>query len=178
MESLKYTDETDRCFGAAGMAISLIVYDGEEMMAGFSIDPEDNAPASRTIILSPEFYFSGSPTVSASSAWHRILKNYSLALAMAVGNVMCRHLVGHRTPLPAAITDSLRELALAEGADSCQLDADEAEAIFNKTSSHLSRVFAHRGVQSVAHDFASALQSRRSLSRLEALELLQALRML
>lgn len=38
MEKLRYTDETDRCYGAAGMAISLVVYDGEEMLSAISLD--------------------------------------------------------------------------------------------------------------------------------------------
>ena len=51
MEKLRYTDETDRCYGAAGMAISLVVYDGEEMLSAISLD----GPAgSQTMTLAPE----------------------------------------------------------------------------------------------------------------------------
>lgn len=175
MESLKYTDETDRCYGAAGMAISLVIYDGEEVLAGFSLDPDSGAG---TMTLTPDFFFAGNPGVQATTAWRQILKNYNLGIALAAGNLLCRHLVNRHQSVPAETQKALRELAVSEGDDACQLESDEVDAIFDKTFSYLTRVFSHRGVQSVAHDFASTLQSRRTLSRHDALDLLQALRML
>ena len=50
--------------------------------------------------------------------------------------------------------------------------------MFEKNISYLTKVFSHRGVQSVAHDFAAELLARRSLSRLDVLEQLEALRVL
>lgn len=175
MQNLKYTSESDRCYGAAGMAISLVVYDGEDVLAGFSLD---ESPETETISLTPDFFFAGNPGVSARTAWRQMLKNFNLGVAMATGNLMCRCLVSRHTGVPAEMRRALHDIVTGEGADSCQLDTDESEALFDKTFGYLERVFSHRGVQSVAHDFASALQSRRTLSRLDALELLAALRML
>lgn len=175
MEKLRYTDETDRCYGAAGMAISLVVYDGEDILSAISLDAPEGED---TMALTPDFFFAGNPGVSAKTAWRQILKNYNLGIAMVTANLLCRYLVNRHTGLPADVHESLHRLALEEGADACQLEADEIDAIFDKNISYLTRVFSHRGVHSVAHDFASALRSRRTLSRLDALELLQSLRML
>lgn len=174
MKSLKYTDETDRCYGATGMAIGLMVFDGEDMLASVTIDGDPN----EMVALSPDFYFAGNPGVSAKTAWNQILKNYNIGIAMLMSNLLCRSVVNRHQDLPAELHDFLLDLAREEGHESCSLDDDEIERLFNKNYSYLNRVFTHRGVQSVAHDFASTLSQRRTLSRLDVLELLDALRML
>lgn len=175
MEKLRYTDETDRCYGAAGMAISLVVFDGEDILSAISLDGPEG---SQTMTLAPEFFFAGNPGVSAKTAWRQILKNYNLGIAMVTANLLCRYLVNRHTGLPDNVRDALHALAVEEGTEACQLDQDEIDAIFDKNINYLTRVFTHRGVHTVAHDFASALSQRRSLSRLDALEMLQALQML
>lgn len=172
MEKLRYTDETDRCYGAAGMAISLVIFDGEDILSAISLDAPEGE---QTMTLTPEFFFAGNPGVSAKTAWRQILKNYNLGIAMLTANLLCRYLVNRHTGLPEDVRTALHTLALEEGHDACQLEDDEIDAIFDKNINYLTRVFTHRGVHSVAHDFASALGTRRTLSRLDALELLQAL---
>ncbi len=176
MQQFSYTDETDRAFGATGMAIGLMIYDGEDML--YSIDLDRAAAGGEMLELSPEFYFAGNPGASAKSAWNQMLRNYNLGISMILANVLCRHLVNRHTPLPDEHASRLREIARQEGMGSCALDTDEADRIFDKSFAYLNRVFSHRGVQAVAHDFASALTSRRHLSRLDTLELLQSLRLL
>lgn len=175
MEKLRYTDETDRCYGAAGMAISLVVFDGEDILSAISLDGPEGT---QTMALAPEFFFAGNPGISAKTAWRQILKNYNLGIAMVTANLLCRYLVNRRMGLPGDVLDTLRALAVEEGRDACQLDDDEIDAIFEKNLNYLTRVFSHRGVHSVAHDFASTLQSRRTLSRLDVIEILQALQSL
>ncbi|MCM1355650.1 MAG: hypothetical protein NC212_04490 [Staphylococcus sp.] len=174
MESLKYKDDTDRSYGATGMAIGLMVFDGEDMLASISIDGDPN----EMVAMSPDFYFAGNPGVSAKSAWNQLLKNYNIGVGMLMANLLCRHLVGRRQQLPDEMRDFLHTLAIEEGRDACSLEEDEIDRLFNKNLSYLNRVFTHRGVQSVAHDFAATLLSRRTLSRLDVLEQLEALRML
>ena len=67
MENLKYSDDNDRSYGAAGMAIGLVVYDGEDMLASITLDGDPNDMVS----MSPDFYFAGNPGVSAKTAWKR-----------------------------------------------------------------------------------------------------------
>lgn len=175
MEKLRYIDEADRCYGAAGMAISLAVFDGEDILTAISLDGPEGT---RTMTLAPEFFFAGNPGISAKTAWRQILKNYNLGIAMVTANLLCRYLVKRHAGLPDDVRRELHSLALDEGHDACQLDDDEIDAIFDKNLNYLTRVFSHRGVHSVAHDFASTLQSRRTLSRLDVLEILQALQSL
>lgn len=174
MEKLKYIDEKDRTYGATGMAIGLVIFDGEDMLASISIDGEGG----RTVAMTPDFYFAGNPGVSAKSAWNQIIKNYNIGLGMLISNLLCRSLVKDGRPLSDEVRESIHSLAIDEGRESCELETDEIDRLFNKNLSYLTRVFSHRGVQSVAHDFASALMKRRTLSRLDTLELLDALKML
>lgn len=53
MEKLRYTDETDRCYGAAGMAISLVVFDGEDILSAISLDGPEG---SQTMTLAPNSF--------------------------------------------------------------------------------------------------------------------------
>jgi len=174
MESLKYKDEADRSYGAAGMAIGLMVFDGEDMLSSITIDGDPN----EMVAMSPDFYFAGNPGVSAKTAWNQMLKNYNLGIGMLMSNLLCRHLVHSRHGLPAELRDFLHSVAVDEGRDACCLEDDEIERLFEKNYSYLNRVFSHKGVQAVAHDFASVLVSRRSLSRLDVIEQLASLRMI
>lgn len=174
MKSLKYTDDNDRCYGATGMAIGLMVFDGEDMLASISLDSGHGD----LVAMTPDFYFAGNPGVSAKSAWNQILKNYNIGIGMLMSNLLCRHIVKDRRELPTEVREYVHNIAREEGHDSCSLDDDEIDRLFDKNYNYLNRVFTHRGVQSVAHDFASTLLQRRTLSRLDVLELLDALRML
>lgn len=82
---LKYTDDQDKCYGVTGMAVSLVVWDADDMLARIDIDSDDN------IEFVPEYYFSGNPRLSAKVAWQYILKHYQASMGMMIGNVMCRH---------------------------------------------------------------------------------------
>lgn len=156
------------------MAIGLVVFDGEEMLASVSLD----APGSTMMEMSEDFYFSGNQSLSAKVAWNRMLRNFNLTAVMAIGNFLCRSLVlEHSEPAPDLLS-SLRSMIAEEAADSCQLESDEVERLFNKDYNYLYRVFSHRGVHEVAHDFASLLAERRTMSRSEVIEALQAISML
>ncbi len=174
MKSFKYTDDTDRSYGAAGMAIGLMVFDGEETLSSITLDGDPND----MVVLSPDFYFAGNPAVSAKSVWNQMLKNYNISLGMLMSNFLCRHIVNGKHNLPSELRDFLHQLAREEGHEICSLDDDEIDSLFDKNFNYLNRVFAHRGVQSVARDFAETLLKRRTLSRLEVLELLDALKSL
>ena len=82
---LKYTDDQDKCYGVTGMAVSLVVWDADDMLARIDIDSDDN------IEFVPEYYFSGNPRLSAKVAWQYILKHYQASMGMMIGNVKCRH---------------------------------------------------------------------------------------
>lgn len=171
---LSYRNESDRCYGVAGMTIGLVVFDGEDMLAGVSVD----APAHAMVEMDQDFFFAGNPSLSAKSAWNRMLKNFNLMTAMMIGNVMCRRLVLDSADLSGDLRKALHDRIVEEAAESCSLESDEAERLFEKDFSYLYRVFNHRGVQNVAHDFARKIADVRRLSRAEILEELRGLSML
>lgn len=53
MESFKYKDETDRSYGATGMAIGLLIFDGEDMLASIDLDASCD---DEMVAMSPDFY--------------------------------------------------------------------------------------------------------------------------
>ncbi len=174
MNPLRYTDDADRAYGAAGMAIGLVAFDGEEYLTSIDIDrdPDD------ILSLRADFYFSGNPEFSAKSSWNRMLNNFNLSLVMLISNVMCRNMVQNKLTVNSELHKLIRATAFAEGRDTCGLDEDEFDNIFEKDFNYLNRLFSHYGVKNVADDFARSITSRRTLSHMEILDSLQALQML
>lgn len=174
-KQFSYKNEDDKCYGLTGMAIALVVFDGEDYLTTINLDAETSK---EMMDFTDDFYFSGNPEFSAKNVWNQILKNFNLAMALSVGNVLCRRLVHESKPLERDKIKSLLQLMSEVGKESCELDTDETQHLFEKNLNYLNRIFSHHGVQSVAHDFAETLRSRRTMTRYEVVEQLRALSML
>ncbi len=61
--TLEYTNEDDRAYGLAGMAISVAALDAFDRIAEVSLDGDDDT----MVEFSNEYYFSGSPSISPKS---------------------------------------------------------------------------------------------------------------
>lgn len=173
-EKLSYRNEDDKCYGATGMAIGVVVFDGEDMVSAVSLD----ADPSEIIEFANEFYFSGNPGLSAKTSWNQVLSNYNLSMAMLISNVMCRWIVLEGDTLKPSMRQRLHDIVADEGRDTCALEDDEINRLFDKNYAYLHRVFNHQGVQSIAHDFARELKRQRRFTRAEIIEQLRALSML
>lgn len=171
---LNYRNEDDKCYGATGMAIGLVVFDGEDMISAVSVD----ADPSEMIEFDNRFYFAGNPGLSAKTAWNEILRNFNLLSAMLISNVMCRSMVLDNAPVDDEVRGSLHDSISREASETCSLEQDEIDRLFDKNYSYLMRVFSHNGVQRVAHDFAETIRRERRLTRSDILEQLHALGML
>ena len=171
---LSYKDDSDRCYGATGAAIGIVVFDGEDYIDHIHID----APADSMIEFVPGFYFGGNPRISAKTAWNRMLQSYNSQVVSTLANVLCRTLVNEGMPVRYEVKQRLHEVVSEEGRDTCSLEDDEIERIFKKNYDYLMRVFSNRGVQEVAREMASELRTRRRMSRLEIIEQLRALSMI
>ena len=171
---LSYKNEEDKCYGATGMAIAVVVFDGEDFITSINLDADPD----RVVEFTEDFYFNGNPGFSAKNAWNQILKNFNLAMAMSLGNVLCRRLVYESNPVDRELTESLRKLMPDVGTESCSLEADETGHLFDKNLTYLTRIFSHHGVQGVAHEFAEALKRRRNMTRMDMIDQLRALSML
>lgn len=171
---LAYTCEDDRCYGATGMAISVMVMDSADMLSAISLD----TAADEMIELVDDFYFTGNPGLSAKSAWTQILRSFNLSTAMTIGNVMCRSMVRNVKLVDDATRKLLLDIVTEEGQNSCSLDDDECARLFDKNYRYLYQVFNHRGVHDVAHSFADRLKRSRRLTRAEIIEQLRGLTIL
>lgn len=173
-QTLKYRHEDDRCYGATGMAIGLVIFDGERMLDHISVDAEPD----EMVALTNDFYFSGNPSISAKTAWNRILTNFNLMSAMVISNVMSRYIVLDGSNVSREMKKLISDIVESEADETCSLEHDEVQHLFEKNYKYLDNVFHHSGVQSIAHEFASYLKTHRSMTRNEVLEHLHALGML
>ena len=169
--TLRYTDECDRCYGLTGMALSIVVLNGEELLADIDLD----SPADEMMHFTPQYYFAGNPRLSARLAWNQIVEHYQLTMSMLVANVLCRYYVHRREEITPEVLKLVHDYLVDEGTDTCQLGEDEISALFNKSFSYMQRLFRRQGVQAVVNDFVRELIHRRKMTVSEVLEECQAL---
>lgn len=169
--TLRYTDDSDRAYGVAGMTVSMVLFDGEPYLAAVSLDN----PVGDSVEFTPAFGFSGNPRLTASLAWRELKGRFELTTAMLMGNAICRAYVGQSTAMPAEMSRQLRDIVRSEGRQTCSLDDDEIDIIYNRLHRYLDRVFTHSGVSTLTRRLAQLLMERRRLSAGEVIEFLQPL---
>lgn len=170
--TLKYTDENDKAYGLAGMAISLVAWDAEEWLEAINID----APADSAMQMSADFYLTLAPKVSAKALWEQASKRFQLTTAMTVANVACRQMaLQHRSSLGGEIDAELRSLLADEGADLCGYEADEVSRLYGRALAYCSRLFNHSGVCSLVDRLATRLRDARTLDAAEIFTILAPL---
>lgn len=169
---LKYADETDKAYGLAGMAISLVAWDAEEWLEAINLD----AQADEAMQMSAEFYLNIAPRIGAKALWEQSFKRFQLTTAMTVANVACREMVRkHYGALSGESDSALRKALYDEGDALCSLEQDEVSHIYGKSLAYCTRLFAHPGVQQLAETFANNLQTHRNLTASEILSILEPL---
>lgn len=168
-----YTDEVDKSFGLAGMAISLTVWDKHMMISNITLDA---AEGESSISFGPEFFFSSNPRMSARIAWNELVKQYQMFIGMVVGNILCRKAVNKREKPGKQLSADIYALIEAEGRDLCALEDDEIDMIFAKTYDYLSDFFSDSRMAAAADRFASDLRLRRSMSAYDIDDELRSLR--
>lgn len=167
---LRYADRTDKSFGLAGMAISLMVWDAESRLNHIDID----ASPEEAMRMSPDFYLS--PVASAKAVWENNLQRFQLSSAMLVANVTCRNFVHQkRRVLPAEVDDLLRHTVIEEGAELCQLESEESISVYSKAFSYCHRLFSHPEVARVATHLSEVISEKGKLSAAEVFEVLAPL---
>lgn len=169
--SLRYADERDKVYGLAGMAITLVVLDGDDYLRAIDLD----AAPGEELAMSADFSFKGNPRMSAKIVWEQTLRDLRLIVSMTLGNIMCRRYILAHSRLRPGDTDSIRAALRYDAGEHCGLDTDEADRLFESCSQYVDRIFRHAEVVDVAHNFAGHLARRRSLSGYEAVEILASL---
>ena len=116
---LRYINEDEKCYGITGMAIGMVVWNAEDVLASVSLD----APVDEVVEFTNEYYFNGNPRLSAKVAWNHILEHYQVSMGMMIGNVLCRSYVLHESSLDNKIKDELIKYLDEEGRETCSLEA-------------------------------------------------------
>lgn len=169
---LRYADETDKSYGLAGMALSLVAWDVEDWLEGINIDAEPD----EAMEMTREFYLCISPRTGAKAAWEQALRRFQITAAMTVANVSCRQMAHHHHgALAGKIDAQLREALSTEGAAMCELDSDEVSRIYGKSLAYCSRLFSHPGVCRIIDALAESLRQNRKLPADKIFEILAPL---
>lgn len=168
--TLAYINEDDKAYGLAGMAISLAALDAIDRVAGVSLDADGPM-----VTFSHQYYFSGSPSISPKTTWDNLLHNFYITSAMVISNVMARSMVRMGQDVPTDLLDIIHREITEEGRDTCSLEDDEIETIYDKTRAYMGRIFRNPRLHPAIDDFARTLSRRRTLSGNEVLDELRAL---
>lgn len=172
--TLTYLNEDDRAYGLAGMAISLAALDALDRVSSIWLDAEGPM-----VDFSNEFYFAASPAISPKAAWETLVRNYYVTSTMVISNVMARSLVRQgRREVPADILGRVRDEILAEGADSCSLETDEADAVYTRSLRTAGRIFGNPRLHPAIEQFARVISRRRRLSGMEVADELRLLQLI
>ncbi len=171
--TLQYLNEDDRAYGLAGMAISLAAFNAMDRVAEITLDTDGPM-----VTFSNEYYFSGSPSISPKATWHNLINNFRITSAMAISNLLSRSMVRMKTEVPADLLDSLKEVIVAEGEESCALEEDEIDELFNRTLAYSRRIFNNPRLHPAIDEFARVISRRRTLSGREITDELQLLQLL
>ncbi len=171
--TLAYLNEDDKAYGLAGMAISLAALDAMDRVAMVSLDADGPM-----VSFSNEYYFAGSPSISPKTTWDNLLHNYYITSAMVLSNVMARSIVRLNSDVPEDVLSAVRHEIEEEGRETCSLEDDEIENIFNKTNSYMRRIFRNPRLHPAIGEFVRTLSRRRELSGMEILDELRSLQII
>lgn len=169
--NLKYSNEDDRAYGLAGMAISMASLDALDRITEIYLDAE--GPMVR---FSQHYYYSQSPAVSAKAVWHNLVSNLQLTTSLVLSNIMARSLIRFGSEAESSVYEEIRRLVREEGRDVCSLDEEESDAVFDKVMNHSKRLFYNPRLQPAVRQLAGVIARRRRLSVLELAEELELLR--
>lgn len=165
MMTLSYSNEDDRAYGLAGMAVSLAGLDAIDRVVDISLDAEGPM-----VNFSQEYYYSLNPVISPKSVWENLMRNFHITASMVVGNVMARSLVRLHEEMPQSVERALFAEIEAEGEETCGLEKDEIEAFYNRIVSRHRRIFANPRLHPAINELAGIISRRRRLSGLELRE--------
>lgn len=171
--TLAYQNEDDRAFGLAGMVISLASLRAIDRVAEISLDSEGPM-----VEFSPEFYFQGSPSVSPKATWDNLVQNFHITTAMVLSNVMARSVVRMKEEAPDNLLKEIYSEVEKEGKDTCELDKDEIENLYNNAMLSMKRLFHNRRLHPAIEEFAHIISRKRNLSGREIRDELHLLQLL
>lgn len=160
--TLAYLNEDDRAYGLAGMVISLASLHATDRIAEVNLDSDGPM-----VEFSHEYYFPGNPTISPKATWDNLVSNFHLTTSMVLSNIMARSLVRMKEEAPKEVMSEIYREVEREGRDTCELEEDEIEQLYNTAMTRMRRLFNNPRLHPAIDEFARILSRRRSLSGLE-----------
>ena len=91
---------------------------------------------------------------------------------------MARSMVRMHSPVPTEILDTIYAEITEEGKETCSLEEDEIENIYNRTTSYMRRIFNNPRVMPAIDEFARTISRRRTLSGHEIIDELKLLQII
>lgn len=171
--SLAYLNEDDRAYGLAGMMVALANLDALDRVANITIDTEGPM-----VEFSHAYYFVGSPSISPKSTWDNLVANFHLTTSMVVGNILSRSLVRLKEEAPKDILDKVYSLVEEEGKETCDLESDEVERLYNNALNRALRIFRNPRWHPAIDELARTISLRRSFSGREIFDELHLLQLI
>ena len=171
--SLSYLNEDDRAYGIAGMMVALANLDAIDRVANVNIDTEGPM-----VEFSHEYYFSGSPSISPKSTWDNLVSNFHITTSMVVGNILARSIVRLKEDVPMEILKEVYHQVDEEGKETCDLESDEVEQLYDHTLSRALRIFRNPRVHPAIDEFARVISRKRMLSGREIFDELHLLQLI
>jgi hypothetical protein len=171
-EDMKYRDEDDKCYGLTGMAIGLTIFEAEDLFSEISLDGE----GLDCITFTPAYYFPENPIIEPKDTWQHTLSRYQMTSALVIADAMCRTIFHDHKAIDRDLRGRLYEVISLEGKESCQLEDDEVQRLFDKTYRYLQKLLTNSQVQDVVKDFAGQLKKSRRMAQQDVAELLRVLR--
>ncbi|MBD5356347.1 MAG: hypothetical protein HDR88_04990 [Bacteroides sp.] len=171
--TLTYLNEDDRAYGLAGMVISLASLDAISRISEVSLDADGPM-----VEFSHEYYFPGSPTISPKATWDNLVQNFHITTSMVLSNIMARSVVRMKEEAPSDILKEIYSIVEQEGKDTCALEDDEIENLYNNALARTRRLFHNPRLHPAIDEFARVISRRRSLSGMEIRDELHLLQLL
>lgn len=171
--TLAYLNEDDRAYGLAGMVISLASLRAIDRVVEISLDSDGPM-----VEFSHEFYFQGSPSISPKATWDNLVQNFHTITAMALSNVMARSVVRMKEETPEELLNDIFSEVEKEGKDTCSLEGDEIENLYNNAMAHMRRLFHNPRLHPAIDEFARIISRKRNLSGREIRDELHLLQLL
>ncbi len=168
--SLRYRDERDRAHGVAGAVIGICAYDGERLLISVNLDSDPG----ESLELKEHFYLKDNSGLYVSGAWRRLVSHYRLAMAMCIGDLLCRRIVGDNAQVSEREHSMLKE-AVLEPYEECALEQYEASNLFENCFNNLEEIFQDPIFSHSLSHFVEHLQRARSMSRYEIIEHLRGM---
>lgn len=170
----KYKDEQDKCYGLTGIAMSIVIWDVENIISDIYLSSDEVY----SIKYTPQLKLDGNAGISLQNAWNKGVEDFRIAMGMILSNVLCRTYVLQHKFINHKTKQHIFDYFIEEGKRQCDLERDEVEELLSKNYEYLNRIFSHPQIQDIAHDFAQLLTQRRHLTQSEIVAALQPLNML